>query len=452
MPIKTYSPQARIWLQTYNNKMEELTPYVRSLSVARSIEPPWECWNLSLLPAKDKDGRSWYERISPNDYISIRFARYPENLDENMRFQMRGLVDAVNIQDSVDIKGAPNRSYNVIGSGLVSKLLNITKIYYLTWNCLESLLKDWGLSTFYHVPLDGSPQQLMAALFKIVIGTEGKTPWEYLRNTYANLPEIKLISADNIEGFTNTLSIGQQAGPIAGILRSIQNYPWNELYPTEFEDSPALIFRSTPWKDENGIYIQDIDTSKTPYRQTLGEPIDITPSDIIARDLNRNDAEVRNVFFTYPYHSIIDTNSWRAIAVNNQPDGKGNPYLVESDDTVAGKNRFGFRYHEMTIPYGEVRNPKDQTQNNAGIKWLQKINQQFARASYQNANYESGQLTLKGNENIAPGRYIKFGDAEYYVTSARHDLNFVDRGRYTTTVEVVRGTGFLELQKRRQPQ
>lgn len=39
-----------------------------------------------------------------------------------------------------------------------------------------------------------------------------------------------------------------------------------------------------------------------------------------------------------------------------------------------------------------------------------------------------------------------------YVTSARHDLNFVDRGRYTTTVDVVRGTGFIELQKRRLPQ
>ena len=206
---------------------------------------------------------------------------------------MRGLVDAINIQDSVDIKGAPNRSYNVVGSGLVSKLLDITKIYYLTWNCLESLLKDWGLSTFYHIPLDGNPQQLMADLFKIVIGTEGKTPWEYLRNTYANLPEIKLISADNIEGFTNTLSIGQQVGPIAGILRSIQNYPWNELYPTEFDDGPALIFRSTPWKDGNGIYIQDIDATQTPYKQTLGEPIDLTPSDIIARDLNRILAPVR---------------------------------------------------------------------------------------------------------------------------------------------------------------
>lgn len=449
MAITTYNPQAKILLQTYQNEEEDLTKYVKGLSVSLSLEPPWEKWQMTLLPTYNRDRISWYERISPNDYVSIQFARFFENFGDNMRVITRGLVDAVNTSASVDSKGLPARSYVIYGTGLISKLLHITKVYYNFWSVLESLFKDWEMTVFFNIPLDGSPQDIMSSLFKIIYGNEGKSQWEHLRNTYKNLPDIKLVSAENIEGFTNTIAIGQQVGPIANIMRPFQNYPWNELFTTEMDCEPVMIFRSTPWKDKDGIYIQDIDTSKTPYKETLGESIEITRDDIISYDLNRSDSEVRNLFFTYPYASIIETDSWRAIAAKDNKDFKENPYKFDSADPDIGIKRFGYQYQEMSTPYGEFKNPKDADERTSGIKWCQKINRQFALASYQNVNYENGSFILKGNEYIRPGRYIKFGDAEYYVTSVHHSLNFVDRGRFITQCEVTRGTGFLEARKKR---
>ena len=64
-------------------------------------------------------------------------------------------------------------------------------------------------------------------------------------------------------------------------------------------------------------------------------------------------------------------------------------------------------------------------------------------------------LVLKGNAAIKPGYYLQldtgYGSAvkpEYYVTSVEHSLSFEEKAEsFDTTVEVVRGTGWLQTRQ-----
>lgn len=76
------------------------------------------------------------------------------------------------------------------------------------------------------------------------------------------------------------------------------------------------------------------------------------------------------------------------------------------------------------------------------LRWLRDVNRD-------NVVFETGTLTCKGSEHIRPGMHLKVqrGSFEWecYITSVTHE--FQPLQVYTTTVEFIRGTGFVERMK-----
>lgn len=450
MPIKTFQPKCEAFIETEQGDAFPITDAIKTMTITRGLEGFQNAWQVSLLPKRDDRGVSWYHMIAPGNYVSIKYGRFQKYWD-NGPPNMRGFVEHVNQVIGVDGRGAPQRSYSVGGRDIISRLLNISRIYYMMftpqWQFASS---DWPyqVQQDWNIPMGGSPQELMVKIFAVAQNQLG-----IIQQYYKTAPDIEIRTSDSIEGNVTIYTLQQHDGPLAQLMSFFQNRPWNELYSANYLEKPTLIFRKTPWKDPmTDNLIQGDDDL---YEETLGEPIIIDPSMVLNIDLTRAENEVRNWFFTSSPTSMLDQNFFKAAAASdidmNSP--KSNPYYFDHDDAYAGQDRFGYRTMDLNTNYFGF-DPTDtsdarQAMQSFGINLCKKLNKDFAEASHYNSALESGMFVLQGNEAIQPGKYLKFGDAQYYITSVRDDLCFLSgREYFRTTAYVNRGTGFLKTMKK----
>jgi hypothetical protein len=444
--VKVYDIKAKIEVQTYNNKSEDITRGVTHLSVTKTLARPSGQFQITLLPIRDDKGASYYYRLSPMDYISIAFARFPENYDE-LPPVMRGFIDNVNSQASAGNQGEPNRRYMITGRDY-GKIFQICQIYYMFFNAVAMMQNR--LMEKYNIPMDGPPKEIIEGFFKIAI--------DQLKNiqaTYKGIPDLQVWASDDLYGSVHTLSAQQWDRDLWGLMTHFDNAPWNELYLMDF-DKPTLVFRKTPWIDADAEgYIQGNDSL---YDKTL-KYIRILPDDVITMDLTRSDAETRNYFYCYPQMSLLGDKGTKEAAMlkagYTEEGLKTNPYVINRDDEYAGRDRYGFRYFEWASEYFDVRpgmaEKKITSQSVDYMGTAEQLNKWLVAAMKQNSALESGQFVLKGNENIKPGYYLQWQDGVYYVEQVRHDLCFVQKQEYfRTTALVTRGTNYLAVKKKLQ--
>ena len=259
-------------------------------------------------------------------------------------------------------------------------------------------------------------------------------------------------------GEINEFSLTQEDGSVWNLMRYFDNSPWNELYITDLEDAPALVFRETPWKDfknSNEPVWKNVDEKVK--AATLGESIEIEPGSVMDYSLSRSDAELKNYFFTYPEQNLFQgQTSFKKHILDNvrtENDLNSNPYLIARDDNDAGLNRFGFRRFENTSEYFENEKEYKSTEILSKI-----FNMALQKAFKFNGHYESGSFTIKGNSEIRPGRYVIFKsntgvDPEFYVVGVRHTINLQEGSeQFSTSLTVQRGDGFLKTRNQISPE
>jgi len=450
MAIQTYKIRCQVTLHSYiDGRVLDLTNYIRNLNIQKGLYEPAGHFEIQLLPAADIIGKknvSWYYRISPMDYVEIRFTRDWDS--KEIPVVMRGFVEEVGLSMAVDNEGRPNRVYTISGSDM-GKLFQITRIYYL-----KEVSRDLQLITLpgfeqvqqkYGVQISGTPGEIIEALFAIA-----QNQLSLIKKTQTAIPEMKILRSATIKGFANKFALSQEDGSIWDLMSFFDNSPWNELFTVDLADAFYLVFRETPWKDyDDGKYIQGVDANIDKY--TLGPPVSIEPSSIQRLNLRRSDAEVKNFFFTYPIHNLVDgQTAFKATSigeVEKEEDLKSNPHLIDHTDKDAGSYRFGFRRFENSC---EVF---DMEQMISSKNLALELNQALQRAFKYNSAYESGDIVLKGNSNLRPGIYMTFNyhsgvTPEYYVIGVNHELSFVNnQEQFSTTVNVVRGDGYLRTRK-----
>lgn len=440
--IATYKIRVKVTLQPFNAPAVDLTPYVKEIMTNKSLGPPSGNWQVSLLPFTDQNLRSWYYRVSPMDYIEIAFSRDPARFEP--KIIMRGFVDRVAVSAQVDAgTGRPYRGYTIAGRDF-GKILEIAKIYYLKEIMADIpilLLPGFAkLEEKYGVSISGKPVEIMESLLSLANQQIG-----LLQVTNPGIPKIKYMGSDSIIGEINQFSLAQEDGSVWDLMAFFDNSPWNELFLADFEAAPYLIFRKTPWKNLSGGFVQENDST---YALTLPETTKLKASDILGYDLSRSDNECRNYFFTAPsQHMFHGETSFKAAVlemVASEETMKSNPYFIPRDDRDAGINRFGFRRFENNAEF--IDKSTDLVMSKVLCTTL---NQRLRQAMALNSAFEAGSFQLRGNENLSAGTYLSFRNksgvvSEYYVMSVAHSLSLVEGGEFfRTSVEVVRGTGYL---------
>ena len=443
MAIKTHKIRCKVTLQSYmEGKAVDVTPFIRSMSVQKNLYQPAGRFEIQLLPGTDQNKVSWYYRTSPMDYIEIRFTR--DWQEREIPVVMRGFVDEVGTSVAVDNQGRPQRTIAISGRD-PGKIFDITRIYYLKEVSRDlQLIYLPGFKRFeekYGYQIDGRPSDIIDYLFQVA-----QNQLSLIRKTQSDVPPIKYLASQSIEGSVNQFALSQEDGSIWDMMNFFDNAPWNELFTADLQDAFYLVFRQTPWKDyDTGEYVQGVDPEVD--KLTLGDPVRVEPSSSMRLNLTRGDNEVKNYFFTYPIQNLIDgQTSFKAAvlgAVEKEEDLKSNPYLVTHTDRDAGAYRFGFRRFENTSEFFDIN---DMAVSRA---LSEKYNLALLNAFKYNSAYESGSFALKGNSDLRPGIYMTFNyragvTPEYYVVGVNHELVFTHtQEQFVTTVNVQRGDGYL---------
>lgn len=446
--MQTYKVRCSVKAQTlYDGKLTDMTEGVRSINITKRMGEAAGTWRLEMLPTRDKDGVSWYHRFAPMDYVEIGFTR--DSTLQKPPVVMRGFVDRVGMRVSVDGDGRPQRVYTVQGRDY-GKLLEIAQIYYLIvvdsdlklilLPSFEKLREKWGV----RLGADpAGPAEIIGDLMNPAKGLLSQ-----VKGTYRSAPDLAYLGSSNILGRVHGFDLSKEDGSCWEFMRHFSNSPWNELFLVDTTTGPTLIFRKTPWK-KNGVLVQGDDST---YANYTTDPVVITPSDVISLDLTRSDAEVKNYLFTFPTQSLLGTDqSFKAMVLMGKQTVeqlKDNPF-VDMTSKERGVNRFGFRRFENSTDYVAI-SANDSV--GEARQLCETLNLNLANAYEQNADFESGTFTLRGNENIKIGRYLVqkapslVVKPEYYVQGVSHSLNLVAGSEsFLTTVEVARGTGYIEI-------
>jgi len=444
MAITTYKIRVKVTLYTREDEID-LTPWVKTLSVNKTLADPSGSFEISMLPATDrKPVLSWYYRVSPMDYIEIGFTRNYEDIE--IPIVMRGFVDNVSRSAMVDNNGSPNRGYTISGRDF-GKILEISRIYYL-----KELSSDLRLMALpghekfkekYGVQLTGKPTGIIKDILSVA-----QDQLTEIQELIPRVPSIDYLASTTILGSVNQFCLTQDDGSVWDLLRYFDNAPWNELFIMDLSTGPTLVFRETPWKDYSVDNDYIVEPDSDVEEQTLDPMIRITPSSVISFNLSRSDAEVKNYFFTYPIQNLIGgTTAFKATVMSSASTVDAlttNPIMIPHDDEDAGLNRFGFRKFENTSEYfdkGDLGTSKE-----LAIK----LNKILHKAMKNNGNYESGSFTVKGDSDIRPGKYITFDTRagvkpEFYIAGVSHQLNLEHGSEsFQTSVSVERGDGYLK--------
>jgi len=408
-------------------------------------------FSLSFVPRALSDipnAGGWQDVVEPQDYVEV-FMWVPPRKPEIP--VMRGWIDTV--AEEFDIaSGIPQRSITITGRDY-GKLLLITCPYDIVSDAVPVDILKKMHEGYYELfgwanydPNARPPSESPPMAENQITDGPAYRPHEMLdimfRKFYkpqeslilaalgGNLPPLLFqpdVDRDPLENLLKTFdpSFFQRATVpfinIWDLMVIYQHKPWRELFVREDVDLPLLIYRPTPWLDLNGNYVQGEPTG----------PFAIWPiheTDIVNFSLMRTEAQLKNYFFTYPegYGAF-------AVLVKEFPrpfEGfflpPDNPYLEDKpfdiSTSLAGQgraaladyHRYGFRLAEYSTPYLDwTRNTSAATLpsriadvREQGRKWNQRVTAAFRY----NHLVESGAITLKGDERIQAGDYLRLVD------------------------------------------
>lgn len=434
-----------------------LAPYLGdggAIRVAKSVRAAAGTFSIQLTDKIQVDAQdSLYGLIEPMDVIEIRLAgdAYKHS---RLPIMMRGFVTSIRrVQEMTD--QGPQRSVIISGHDY-GKIWQILQIFYMpNIPTTANLITSFPFFAQYGVTFN---IQLMATFLSDVINN--------VLNPYIlNMGDISgqadtsplLQLAQDIQVSSGQISpygIGAFEGSVYGLLSQFGDVgSWNELFIEDREDAPYVVYRPNPFMlaDSSG-FIPSLGVNL----QLAPAVTDIDLSDVLAYDVSRSDDHVANYYWVdAPRFSISYTDTIRAFAYSGDPNsfyvqnyGNVDPRLYGirkmSTETAQGGNQ------ETDNGNGSPEGPARDENQQQFLGWMAERRQQLIDQNQDNVVFEDGSMRLKGNQKIRAGTYIrlKHGNMRsyYYVIAVNHDYRpFVD---YTTTVQVERGTGFIDRSQR----
>ncbi|WP_293372290.1 hypothetical protein [Nevskia sp.] len=402
---------------------------------------------------------SLYGLIEPMDYVEIRFARSPEeyataNLPDGLPIVMRGFVNSVRRAESL-ASGTPARTLTIEGHdyGKIVQIANLLPLASYATN------QDYQSSFPIFTELGLNPVGLSANKFVGTLVDRVMNPFLLMMREVAIAPgdtgpvQVPLISSD-LRVFGAAVAPYGALPPEFRVLDYLDQWcdlDWNELFMDDRAAGPTLVYRPKPYLRLDGQKIQDVET---PFALNAdNRPLVLADVDVISSRLERSDHDVANFFWVKaPRAFLVES---RTLTYNTYSASAGSPPLQDPDPNC-DPAIYGLRPLQRETQQASAaligRNPADETETprldfetelNA---WMTRRRMTLADLNRDNAVFESGSLSIKGNERIRPGNFFDLtrGDlrARYYAHAVSH--SFQPFRSFTTTVQVERGTGFYE--------
>lgn len=479
MSIRTYQPQVRVKLvkvvkrqfvakkvfatlsRYWLNDGIDLTPLLGDTGGVRtrkSVREPSGVFSITLSDQRHPDFfESIYALVEPMDMIEIRVAHDPSDYSEDwvgykVPILMRGFVTSVSRSETM-ANGEPRRHVTIMGHDF-GKLLQIIRIYYLNGSVVGDNILS-GLSFFYKYANSSDAKMMTAENFVSLVLEKIVAP--YVKKLLA-LTNPKLVSAKAMSEWELSSTVAGTVSPFAlASMNDVSIYdmlthlldvgPFNELYVEDLEDRIAFIVRPAPMKTPEGKWIQKTADGSDATTDT----IEIDSSDVVSMAVTRDDLGVSNYYWVNNDRwTMMHNEMARMVAMTGEPSSF---MLFDYLNTKA--DFFGFRKMEVTSMlgppgYSQADTFQEKTfdrETQKVLDWIVSRRTMLAELNKDNLVFERGNIILRGNEAVKPGRYLKVTrgvaqyPSEYYVVAAEHE--FRPFGGFTTSLQVERGTGFI---------
>lgn len=442
------------------NSTIDLTPFLSEqggIQTSKSVREPGGGFALTLVDkpfVKDGGFESLYGLIEPMDMIEIRMAREPHKYrGGQLPIIMRGFVSDVTRTETMTQDGRPSRQVVIAGQdwGKIWQIIQLK--YFGNYAAGEGYISGLNLFEKYGV---GFETGMSAAVFLQQIIDRIINP--FIANFIPDRVGIPKALLSEISAPAAAVSVSgpqNQEGTVYNLLHMFLDVgAWNELYLEDREVGVACVYRPNPFKD---IALASVADPGGPYIQTQAYPpahIGIDGEDMVSISLTRSDQNVANWFWvTAPRFELLHGGTLKLYALNGDL-----KKISIADYPNSAEKLYGVRVMEQATQQGldsvrtaggqkEAANKKEA---DGYATWVNSRLDVLRAQSKDNVVFEHGTLTLKGNEAIRAGCYLRLTRgsmvSELYVTSVAHQ--FVPFGAFTTTVNVERGTSFTERIKR----
>lgn len=419
------------------------TDDILNVNTTKTLDSPAGTWNAELVYRPDKNGKTWYDKLKPQDLVVIQMGRRPGALDT----VMVGLVDDVRKTRKLGQNNEQMRRIKVSGRDMGKALVKAL----IKWFPQFSEADDFPINEFtgqksilqmlqfytkeaYQI---GSPAMLIQNALTNILFSIMSYQVKYWRNgsvVDAGLAEIMrflLGKTDNIIPFWTAMSNFE--GAIWNYLTSVQNAPFNELFIDTRTDYGTMVpnleassynvgrFSATFGEDKSKVVLF---LRPTPFNEDDWSNLythEVTDVDIIDEDLGRSDHENYNMFLAKPKLNIFGETPYGA--------------MVKPRFNAENIKRHGISFLDVAVEgLFDGQNLTD-----AVVKSGENLSDTLKRWYENNVNYENGSITLHGNGKVKVGQriYNKDTGMVYYVESVSQ--NFTNYGEWKTPVSVSRG-------------
>jgi hypothetical protein len=473
--VKVYAPQITVKLVKANPRKElveglpvaadrygnleaiDLTPYLSEtggVQTSKSVREPAGGFTITLADRPHTaagEGKSLletlYALIEPMDLVEIRFCRDASVYEKGRPpVVMRGFVSTITRGETMS-GDRPQRTVTIGGQDF-GKILQIIQIFYLNNSAVgDNILSELAFFHKYAENEDAKNKSandfLKAVVEKVVnpylkelvalakgesVGAKVVNQWEVKANIEGT------VSPYGVASFVN-VSLADMLGQLLDV------GPFNELYVEDTEDGVQLVLRPVPFLDVKG----------EPIQKEKPVIIEADIDEVTASGLTRSDAGVAN------YYWVTDS---RWTMMSNEDAQMAAQFGDQADYVLfkypnAKSSLYGVRKMEVSIMLGDpaasqsdaVKADKLPEQVTTMGGWLDKRRKILADSNKDNVIFESGPLSMRGNEKIKAGMqlHLKRGSGKvtsFYITKVDH--NYEPFRTFTTQLTLERGTNFIE--------
>lgn len=447
----------------------DLTPYLGDnggVRTTKNVRAPAGGFTITLadkmFQGNTAQMESLYGLIEPMDVVEIRIAREPHRYN-SLPVVMRGFVSSVRRSQVMGNDGRPMRAITISGQDY-GKLWQIIQIrYFQNYVVGQQLLTFLKFAQNYNVDTNKAfnPNEFMHEVtreilnkFTALMRRSGIEEGD--EDASSPVMDINLFDLTVPEGKISPFGVNSFQG--GSLYQMMQFYgdvgPWSELFIEDRQSGPALVYRPNPFKTPAGETITeqaDLYKPDTGTAQGVGvRTISLTDEDLVADNTGRSDSDLANYYWVdAPQFVLANAGMLKLQAAQERPE----EFFIK-DYRNCAPWLYGIRIMESQTHQAWRIDGKSEPVMLQGrgevIEWLDSRRRTLVQHNRDNVVFEDGSMTLKGNENLMPGSYLKMTRgtmvSEYYVPQVDHV--YMPFRTFTTTAHVERGTGFIARAQR----
>ncbi len=386
-------------------------------------------WTVTLTD-RFVQGHSWAQEIPRMAYVEIRAGNTAQR---PLPIRMRGFVTSPTRSWTIGQTGGPSRNIVIAGEDYTALFYNYS-VQYL-WQMMtkgsqkEMAVLSFGLSYNYGLPMTSlQPRQFLEALLQHI----------FLNPAKGYLPHLQAAMSSAIPGIAvhctvpnavklPTTTIQSWQGPLWDLLSYFATAPLTEFFIFDDVEEPVLTFRIPPFYD-----MDRPNTLATPAVAPYLDAVTLDPAQVSGSHLGFSSQEVLNFFLTWPDNtgsSVLPTGMVNFLKAGKNP-------LVDT----ASMDVFGYRPLTVTTPLVGL------SPTQGSLTQLQALAEEFTAYLYatqhQNQDLASGTITVHGQPEWIPGRYLDIPDVgRYYLQGVSEQFQAVGAASpsWLATLSVVRG-------------